>query len=34
MRKRPASMPSEAPQPKTSEAPLVRCGTELQLRCP
>ena len=31
--KRPARTPSEAPQPKTSEAPLLRCSTELQLRC-
>ncbi len=27
MRKRPASMPREAPQPKTSGAPLMRCST-------
>jgi len=27
MRKRLASMPREAPQPKTSGAPLMRCST-------
>jgi hypothetical protein len=30
----PASMPGEAPQPKTNEAPPTRCSTELPLRCP
>ena len=34
MRKRPASMPGEAPQPKTSEAPPTRCSTEPQLCVP
>jgi hypothetical protein len=34
MCKRPASMPSEAPQPKTSEEPQMRRGAEPQRRRP